>query len=64
MTTEKLTAWLGIARFRVTGNTLQQRTVPERRTVELAPGDIVLRDAKRLYHTNGYAKRRSKGESS
>lgn len=41
------TTWTGIARF----NPQKNGKPRERRTIELLPGDIVLRDAKRVYVT-------------
>jgi hypothetical protein len=41
------TTWTGIARFKAHKNCKPR----ESRTIELAPGDVVLRDAKRVYVT-------------
>jgi hypothetical protein len=59
---EKPTAWIGLARFRITGNMCGP--LPKRRMVELRPGDIVLRNAQRLYCTTGCKTKRTKGEAS
>jgi translation initiation factor IF-1 len=54
----KLTAWIGVARFRITQKT---RTPREKRMVEILPGDVVLRNAKRLYCKKGFVVARNKG---
>jgi hypothetical protein len=54
----KQTAWIGVARFRVTGT--ERKATPKRRMVEILPGDIVLRGAHRLYDRTGYERKRIK----